>query len=144
MAMLRRQSDKAAALSTIPLFSSLSKKELTEVAKHSDEIPVKAGTELMKQDAAGNAFYLIVAGKAVVRRNGRKIADLDEGDFAGELALIDGGPRTATVVMTVDGSVLEIHRREFASLLDRMPSISHKLLIGVAERLREADRRLVG
>ena len=95
MAIYRRRSEKADALADIPLFSSLSNKERQELARHVDELPIKSGAVLTKQGAPGDAFYLIVEGKADVIKNGTKIARLGPGDAVGEMALLDGEPHQA-------------------------------------------------
>ena len=143
MAIYSRRSEKADALADIPLFNSLSNKERHELARHVDELPIKSGAVLTKQGAPGDAFYLIVDGKADVIKNGTKIAKLGPGDAVGEMALLDGEPRSATVMMTTDGTVLTMPRREFKAVLHDIPGISAKMLIAMSLRLREANTRLV-
>ena len=141
MAIYGRRSEKADALKDIPLFSSLNNKERMELARHVDELPIKSGTVLTKQGGPGDAFYLIVDGKADVIRNGTKIARLGAGDVVGEMALLDGEPRSATVMMISDGTVLTMHRREFRAVLHDIPGISQKMLVALSLRLREANSR---
>ena len=143
MAIFRKPPDKAAALGEIPLFHNLHDKELIEIAHHADEVAVSNGTTLTEQGASGDAFYLLVEGTAEVSRDGTVIADLGPGDSVGEMALLDGEPRSATVVMTSDGTVLTMPRQEFLGVLDEIPAIAHKLLATLSMRLREANRRLV-
>lgn len=143
MAIYSKRSQKADALADIPLFSSLSSKERQELARHVDEVPIKSGAVLTKQGAPGDAFYLIVEGKADVIKNGTKIARLGPGDAVGEMALLDGEPRSATVMMTTDGNVLTMPRREFKAVLHDIPGISSKMLVTLSLRLREANSRLV-
>ncbi|GMQ85912.1 MAG: hypothetical protein BMS9Abin07_1482 [Acidimicrobiia bacterium] len=144
MAIYARRSDKANALADIPLFSSLSNKERMELARHVDEVAVKEGVVLTEQGTPGDAFYLIVDGTADVTRSGTKIAMLGAGEAVGEMALLDGEPRSATVVMTSDGTVLTMPRREFTAVLKEIPAISHKMLVSMSLRLREANSKLVG
>lgn len=143
MAMYGRRSEKADALKDIPLFSGLSNKERMELARHVDEIAVRSDTMLTVQGGPGDAFYLIVDGKADVIRNETKIATLGAGDSVGEMALLDGEPRSATVVMTSDGTVLTMPRREFTAVLKDIPGIGLKMLVTLSLRLREANNRLV-
>ncbi len=143
MAIYGRRSEKADALGDIPLFSNLTKKERMELARHVDELPIKNGAVLTRQGAAGDAFYLIVEGKADVIKNGKKIARLGAGDSVGEMSLLDGEPRSATVMMTSDGSVLTMPRREFSGVLREIPAIAYKMLVTLSLRLREANSRLV-
>ncbi|MEX1271760.1 MAG: cyclic nucleotide-binding domain-containing protein, partial [Acidimicrobiia bacterium] len=88
--------------------------------------------------------FVVVSGQVTVRRNGRKVASLRRGDVAGEMALIDGQPRSADLVADGDTSVLVIPRREFSGLLENNAQLSNKLLRTLADRLREADRSLYG
>jgi CRP-like cAMP-binding protein len=97
---------------------------------------------LANQDEPGDAFYLLVSGTAVVRRNGRKLREMGPGDFFGEVALLDGGPRSATVQTLGPATLFVIHPKDFASLLV-VPSIARKLLVGLAGRLRTADKRML-
>lgn len=143
MAILGKRSDKADALANVPIFQNLSNKDRMEVARHADEVEVSAYTFLTEEGDRGNAFYLILTGTADVMKNDTKVASLGSGDFVGEMALIDGYPRSATVMMTTEGSVLEINRRDFLSLLDSMPGMAKKLLVGMSHRLRAADEQLV-
>lgn len=143
MAIYGRRSEKADALADIPLFSSLSNKERQELARHVDELPIKSGAVLTKQGDPGDAFYLIVEGKADVIKNGTKIARLGPGDAVGEMALLDGEPRSATVMMTTDGTILTMPRREFKAVLHDIPGIGSKMLVALSLRLREANSKLV-
>jgi CRP/FNR family transcriptional regulator, cyclic AMP receptor protein len=131
-------------LAAVPLFSACSKKELQAVAKASDEIDLPAGRVLCEQGTIGREAFAIVGGEAEVRRNNRKVATLGPGSYVGELALLDHGPRTATVVATTDIKVLVLGAREFSALLDDVPSISHKLMKALAHRIRELDAKAYG
>ncbi len=79
-----------------------------------------------------------------MQRNGRKVATLGPGDYFGELALLDRGPRNATVKADGDMEILVLGQREFSGVLDEVPTIAHKLLSSMATRLREADAKEVG
>jgi len=131
-------------LAAVPLFSACSKKELQAVARATDEVTVPAGKHLCEQGAIGREAFVIVEGSAEVRRNGRKVATLGPGDSVGELALLDHGPRTATVTALEDTTVLVIGAREFAALIDDVPPIAHKLLKSLAARIRELDKKTYG
>jgi CRP/FNR family transcriptional regulator, cyclic AMP receptor protein len=131
-------------LANIPLFNSLSRKELTLLAKLCDEITVPAGKVLMKQGTVGYECFVIVEGSALVERDGRGITTLGPGSYFGELALLDKGPRSATVTAATDMTVLVMGPREFSSALDSIPNLSTKLLATLARRLREMDAKFVG
>ena len=128
-------------LSEVPLFSACSKKDLMKVARASDEISVPEGKELCKEGQTGREFFLILAGTASVKRKGRKVATLGKGQFFGEMALLDRGPRSATVVADTDMTLLVLGQREFGGLIDEVSGLAHKLLAAMASRLREADAR---
>ena len=130
--MARASVDKT--LAKIPLFKECTKKELQAVSRLVTPINVKAGKVLTKEGEAGREFMIIASGSASVRRKGRKIATLGPGDFFGELALLAGVPRTATVIAESDMIVEALNRAEFATLLDESPSIARKVLSAVARR----------
>lgn len=114
------------------------------MAKASDEVVLPAGKNLCEQGTIGREAFVIVGGKAEVRRNGRKVATLGPGDCFGELALLDHGPRTATVTAVTDIDVLVLGAREFAAIIDEVPPIAHKLLKSLAGTIRELDAKTYG
>ena len=123
----------------IPIFSELSKKELRTVSRLMTQIDVKEGRALTREGEVGREFMIIVEGSAVVRRNGRKIAELGAGDFLGELAVLSGAPRTADVIASSDMVLETLNRREFMSLLDESAAIAKKVLIGAVKRLHDLE-----
>jgi CRP-like cAMP-binding protein len=130
-------------LANVRMFTSLSKKELNLVAKAADVVAVKSGTEIVTEGTPGHDFYLILAGDALVRRNGRRVTTLGPGSYFGELALLDRGPRSATIIADTDVELAIIGQREFLAILDRVPALGHKLLVSMAARLRQADAKAV-
>lgn len=133
--MARNETD--ARLAGISLFEGLSKKELRDLGRLMTELPVKEGTTLIEQDTVGRECMIIVEGTAVVRRNGRKIATLGPGDIMGELSILSGLPRTATVVAETDLVIESLNRREFMSLLDENPRMAKKVLLRAIASLHE-------
>jgi CRP-like cAMP-binding protein len=131
-------------LASVSLFAACSKKELQAVERASDQVDLAQGRALCEQGSIGREAFIIVEGTAEVIRNGKKVATLGPGDCFGELALLDHGPRTATVTAATDLQVLVIGAREFASILDEIPPISHKLLKALAARIRELDTKTFG
>lgn len=131
-------------LATVPLFTACSKKELAVIAKAGTEMSFPDGTELMKQDQSAREAFVITEGNVVVKRNGRKVAELGPGSILGEMGLLDKGPRTATVTTQGPVEALVLGPREFAGLLDEVPSISHKLMKALAARIRELDTKAYG
>jgi len=130
-------------LAQIELFSELASKEIRKVASFMTTMDVKAGRDLTVQGTLGREFMIIVEGEATVRRNGRLIASLGPGDFFGELAVIAGVPRTATVRADSPMAVETLNRREFSSLLDESPKLARKILVGAVKRLHEIEEGVV-
>lgn len=131
-------------LSNVPLFSTCSKKELAEIARSSDQLSVGDGYVLTTQDESSREAFVMLSGKAVVKRNGRKVAELGPGDSVGELGLLDRGVRTATVVTEGPAEILVVGPREFSALLQDVPSLSKKLLQHLAATVRELDTKSYG
>lgn len=123
----------------MPLFSQCSKRELGQVAALTVPAEIKSGTVLTRQGASGGLAYVIASGRAEVNRDGRTLAMLGPGDVVGELSLIDGDPRSATVTARSDLAVLEIDGRDLQRLLKKAPSVLRKLLEALAQRLRDTD-----
>jgi CRP/FNR family transcriptional regulator, cyclic AMP receptor protein len=131
-------------LAAVPLFNACSKKELGRIAKATTEMSFPDGTVLMNQDDTAREAFILTEGTALVKRNNRKVAELGPGAFLGELGLLDRGPRTATVVAQGPVEALVLGPREFAGLLDEVPTLSHKLLRALAARIRELDTKAYG
>ena len=131
-------------LAEIPLFSALSKRDLGRIAKASNEITVDAGHVLVDQGDAGREAFVIIEGTASVRRNGRRVGELGPGDAIGELALLDHGPRTATVTAETPVTALVLSAREFAGVIEEVPGLAQKLLAQLAARVRDLDRQIYG
>ena len=130
-------------LAAVPLFSALSKKDLQTVAKQAEAMKAPAGKAIVTEGAAGADFFVILSGDARVERHGRTVSRLGPGAFFGDLALLDRAPRNATVVAQTPMELLVLGQREFAALIDEVPGFAHKLLAGLARRLREADAKSV-
>ncbi|MEN3340897.1 MAG: hypothetical protein V7644_301 [Actinomycetota bacterium] len=132
--MLRKNA-KIELLKRVPLFERCSKRELQEIAGLADELHLPAGRDLAREGASGKEFVVLVEGEADVRRRGRKINTLHSGDFLGEIALITGAPRTASVTTTAGSRLLVIASPAFRRLMREMPSIQQKVLEALAARL---------
>jgi CRP-like cAMP-binding protein len=136
--MLRKDA-KIELIRKVPLFEACTKRELREVASVADEIMLREGTTLTKEGATGREFVVIVDGAAEVRRHGRKVNTLGNGDFLGEIAIVSGLPRTATVVTTTPTRVLVLTDRAFRTVLQEVPSMQLKVLEALARRLPQPD-----
>ena len=132
--MLRKDA-KIELLKRVPLFQGLSRRELGEVASLADEVDLPDGRSLTREGARGKEFIVLVEGVADVKARGRVINKLGPGDFLGEIALVTGRPRTATVVTRGPSTILVVGASGFRALLRRMPSIQAKVLEALASRL---------
>src|SRR6185437_5756586 len=120
---------------SVPLFEDCSRRELREIEAAVDEVVVPAGYTFTKEGASGKELIVIVEGAAEVRRRGRKINELGAGDFLGEIALISGAPRTATVRTTQPTHALVLTGQAFRRLVRQIPSMQMKVLEALARRL---------
>jgi CRP-like cAMP-binding protein len=125
-----------------PLFSGLSRKELKSVVALGVNVEVPAGQEMTKQDAVGLEAFLIISGAARCLIDAGELAVLGPGDFFGELSLLDGARRSATVLADTDMVVVVFDKREFRQLIEASTSIALKLLAAMAARLRVVNQEL--
>jgi len=132
------------SLRKVPLFADLDERELGQVARLFKERRFAAGETVTKEGLGGAAFFLIDAGEAGVTVGGAARSTLGPGDFFGEIALIDGGPRTASVVATTPVTTLTITRQRFRKMLGEDPSIVLAMLEELAKRLRNNERSPTG
>jgi len=140
MAAFRVQKDRQLALLRgVSLFSSCSNAELNRIGSLMTMLEMPKGSVLVEQGTPGLEFFVVVEGSATASRNGLELAVLEPGSFFGELALLDGGDRTATVVATTDMRLLVLTRHEFMSLQSSAPSVAYKMLTELGSRLRHAD-----
>jgi CRP/FNR family cyclic AMP-dependent transcriptional regulator len=137
---MERNINALTTLHHVPLFASCSKKDLARIVKVAEQVTFKTGKVLIEQGQPGREAFIILKGKASVRRNGKKLASVGAGSMVGELALLDHGPRTASVVCDTDCEVLVISQRHFHGVLTDVPVLSHKLLSTLAARVRDLDR----
>jgi CRP-like cAMP-binding protein len=132
--MLRKNA-KIELLKRVPLFERCSKSELQRIAALADEVNLPAGRELMAEGERGQEFVVLVEGRAEVRRKGRRVRELSDGDFLGEIALVADVPRTATVTTTTPVDILLMTARDFRTLMREVPSLQPKVMYALAMRL---------
>jgi CRP/FNR family transcriptional regulator, cyclic AMP receptor protein len=132
-----RNDAKIERLAGIPLFSGAKRRELDRISQLCTEVKVPAGRVLCHEGETGQEFFVIEAGTVSVTIGGQQVATLDAGGFFGELALLDGGPRTATVTAQTEVTVLVLDRREFTALLEEDPIVAVRLLPAIGARLRK-------
>jgi CRP-like cAMP-binding protein len=132
--MLRKNA-KIELLQRVPLFYSCSKQELGLIAQLADELDLPAARNLTREGAGGFEFIILVEGAADVVRKGRVVNELGPGDFVGEIALVSGKPRTATVRTRGPARILVLAASGFRTLMRDVPSIQEKVLAAVTARL---------
>ena len=132
------QREATALLEQVPLFAGLSRRHIGRVASVAAPKHYLAGAELVRVGAPADAFYIILDGDARVEIPGGAVP-LEPGDFFGEMALIDGEPRAATVTAVTDIVVLTIPRQKFLALLADEPKVTLAMMTTLVQRLRAAQ-----
>jgi CRP/FNR family cyclic AMP-dependent transcriptional regulator len=131
--------EKLDLLHSIPLFARFDRKHLERLGMLTEEVDVPAGKVLIRQGELGDDLMIIVSGTVDVDRDGVRVNTLGEGEFFGEIALIDRGPRTATVTAATPGRLLVINHRDFHTVMDEFPEVAAQVLVTLAHRLRRLD-----
>ena len=134
--MRDRHDEKIDQLGQVPLFAGLTRRHLERIARLCTRTDVDAGTVLCREGSAGHEFFVIVDGTATVTIRGSVVNTLGPGDFFGELALLDAGPRMATVTADSKLAALVLTSAEFSALLQDEPHVAVNLLPAVGARLR--------
>ena len=129
-------------LNRVPIFSSCTSEEIAVVAGVAQESFFQPGQIIVTQGTPGQAFYMILAGRVEILRDGVSLGAFGPGDFFGEMSLLDSAPRSATIKALDHVSCLMLSSWDFKALLERHPSIAIKLLEVLSRRLRVADERI--
>ena len=137
--MATHTDQKLELLKHVPLLSELGGREIQEVGRLAEEIDVASGKVLMREGDIGQEFYVIVDGTVRIDRGGKTVKTLSSGDFFGEIALVDGGPRTATATTESPSKLLVVGHREFNSLMDAYPSIQSCVFRALGSRIRSLE-----
>ena len=124
-------------LEGVGLFSSLSKKELKQVASWTDEVSVSAGYELATEGRFAHEFFVIEDGVAEVRKGDEPIAELGPGDFFGEIALLETERRTASVIAKTPMRVIVMFQREFSQMEAELPAVADRVRSAIRARLSD-------
>jgi CRP-like cAMP-binding protein len=125
-------------LRSVPLFQSCSEKQLGFIATRVDEVDVPAGKTLTTEGRSGGEFFVVLSGQADVRRGDKVVGTIKTGDHFGEIALLDNGPRSATVVSTAPMRLLVLSPGQFQDVLYQDPAIAVQMLHSVVKRLRSS------
>lgn len=123
-------------LRKVPLFQGCTERQLAFIATRVDEVDVPAGQQLTAEGRSGGEFFVILSGAAEVKRRDRAVATLGPGEYFGEIALLDNGPRTATVVATSPMRCLVLSPAQFQDVLYQDPAVAVQMLHSVVRRLR--------
>jgi CRP-like cAMP-binding protein len=129
-------------LAAVPLFAGLSRRHLRKIAEHADIARFREREPIVEAGQPGGTFFVILEGAARVNRNGKTIDKMAPGDFFGEISLLDGGVRTATVIAETPVTTIRIFKRSFDRVVASEPGVASKILAVVARRLREAERSI--
>jgi CRP-like cAMP-binding protein len=134
---LFNQDTKVQALKRVPLFEGLSRKELADLARVTDDLEVPAGQVLCKEGDTGHEFFVILEGEIDVTKGGKLVAQRDGGEFVGEIALLENIPRTATVTATTPLRLFVLTRQDFRLLVDANRTVEQKVMRALARRVVE-------
>ena len=131
--------EKLELLHAIPLFSRLDRHHLERLGMLTEEVDVPSGKVLIRQGESGDDLMVIVSGHVGVERDGQRVDELGPGDFFGEIALIERGPRTATVTAEAPCRLLVVNHRDFHSLMEEFPDVAAQVLVALAHRIRQIE-----
>lgn len=143
MSVLSKSKDQnlLARLHGVPWFAACTDEQLAEVAHLAERLHIDEGEVILREGRLGRELFVILEGTVVATRAGRVVNQLGAGDHFGELAAIEGAPRSASITATTDVDVLIVGPREFDAMME-IPGVRNALLVGMARRIREADDKL--
>ena len=125
------------------LFERCSRRELAMIASAATTLDVSEGRVLAREGDVGREFFVLVAGRCKVTRNGVNVGILEAGSFFGEMALLDRQPRAATVTACEPSQVLVLTTQAFTGVVDSVPSVDRKMIAVLAARLRDLEDRFL-
>lgn len=131
--------EKLDLLQRIPLFSGFDRHKIERLGMLAEEVDVPAGKVLMRQGEEGGDLMVIVRGRVAIERDGSRLNTMSPGDFFGEIALVVGGPRTATATAEEPTTLLVVNHRDFHSLMEEFPEVAIQLLNTLAHRVRHLE-----
>ena len=131
------QDTKVQALKRAPLFEDLSRRELVQLARVTEDLELPPGKVLCTEGDLGHEFFVIVEGKTEVTKGGKRVAARAGGDFVGEIALLEDTRRTATVTAKTPLRVFVLTRKDFRRLVQENPSVERKVVRTLARRVVE-------
>jgi CRP/FNR family cyclic AMP-dependent transcriptional regulator len=131
-----------AVIATVPLFESLSRRHLRKIAGLTSTVEYDAGDTVIQEGEPGDAFFVAVSGQARVLSGGKMLHRLIPGDHFGEISLLDGRPRSASVVAETPLSLLRLPRASFLKIVREDADLARALLASLARMVRRVDRSL--
>lgn len=131
--------EKLELLHRIPLFAGFDRKHLERLGMLAEEVDVAAGKILMRQGELGDDLMIIYEGLVAVERDGVQVNRLGPGQFFGEIALLQRGPRTATVTVETPCKLLVLNHRDFDVVMEEFPDVAAKVLHALALRIRTLE-----
>lgn len=131
-------------LSYVPLFRGLSKRQLKHLASLCEVADYMEGATIVKEGTDGDAFYVVLKGQALVTTGGRFVARMVPGDHFGEIAILDGGPRTASVTSETPMTLAVMDRRQLFRALRDDPEIAYTLMTELARMFRRVSKETQG
>jgi CRP/FNR family transcriptional regulator, cyclic AMP receptor protein len=136
---MRARDTKAEELGRLELFRRCRKRDLRMLASIAEDVRFKPGQLLCQEGQHGYECFVIASGEAEVVVAGTRVAEVGPGDVVGEMAIVDGGPRTASVVALTEVHAFSIEKRRFDALLESAPAIARAMLKQLSTRLRRLD-----
>ena len=142
--VMARDRAREAVIANVDLFRDLSRAQLKRLAGAAIEVSHPPGKAVATEGRSGLAFHLIIEGSATVSKDGRELRTLGPGDYFGEISMIDGRPRSATVTAQEPLKAMAIPHQDFEAVIDEDPEFARRLLKTLCARLREAEARASG
>ena len=138
----RTRRETAKALSVVPLFAGLTKGDLNRLAEETDVVSFPAGSTIVEEGLLGETMFVVLTGEAKVLQGKRRLGTVRPGDFFGEVALLYGAPRSASVVAETPLEAIRLYRRTLLKMLEAEPQMALKILDSLVRRVRNLTRSL--
>jgi CRP/FNR family cyclic AMP-dependent transcriptional regulator len=138
----RTRRETALALSVVPLFAGFSKRDLNRLAEETDVVAFTPGSTIVEEGLLGETMFVVLSGEAKVVQGKRRLGTVRPGDFFGEVALLDGAPRSASVVAETPLEAIRLYRRTLFKMLEAEPQLALKILDSLVRRVRDLARSL--
>jgi CRP-like cAMP-binding protein len=136
--------EKTILLKSVGLFKEISAEDLSYVAGIAEEAEAAAGTSIFREGDYGDCLYIIIGGSVRIHKGGRELAVLNRLQTVGEMAVLDGSPRSASAVALEDTTMIKVDREQFLDVMRSSPEIMQGIIRLLLTRLREANEKLSG